>query len=315
MSGKEPLEFSSNEPLEVCEIEMIGCEKNSFGDGCTSCTLPENCEDCDVLTGSCYRCLSNLTGPNCLQENDNIILRNIPAIMFASYHTDTTSYSVDPFLLTDGLLNKSNCQSFAEVHVPTVVRIFVNTLKYYSIKKIKFHMLFDNIPDAGNIILQFAVNDYKSIWHGNFSFSEDGIYSLPYVKNAHALDINIAFAYTNVSSSTKAYVCELEVNGCPSGFYGTPCKKCKISACTFPRCDPSDGSCVCAASYPDSFCPQGALCRHGLYGKYCDQNCSSHCNTSFECHQGNGTCIGGCQDGWGSDKCDKGMQSTDFKIN
>lgn len=70
-----------------------------------------------------------------------------------------------------------------------------------------------DIPDAGNIILQFAVNDYKSIWHGNFSFSEDGIYSLPYVKNAHALDINIAFAYTNVSSSTKAYVCELEVNG------------------------------------------------------------------------------------------------------
>lgn len=51
------------------------------------------------------------------------------------------------------------------------------------------------------------------------------------------------------------------------------------------------------------------------YGKYCDQNCSSHCNTSFECHQENGTCIGGCQDGWGSDKCDKGMPSTNFEIN
>lgn len=77
-------------------------------------------------------------------ENDNIILRNSPAIRSASYRTDTTSYSVDRFLLTDGLLNKSNCQSFAEVHVPTVVRIFVNTQKYYSIKKIKFHMLFDS---------------------------------------------------------------------------------------------------------------------------------------------------------------------------
>lgn len=192
---------------------MIGCEKNSFGDGCTSCTLPENCEDCDVLTGSCYRCLSNLTGPNCLQENDNVILRNIPAIRSASYRTDTTSYSVDRFLLTDGLLNKSNCQSFAEVHVPTNVRMIVNTVKYHSIKTIKFHMLFDNIPGAGNIILQFAVNDDKSIWHGNLSFSEDGIYSLPYVKNAKFLDIDIAFAYTNVSLSTKAYVCELEING------------------------------------------------------------------------------------------------------
>lgn len=58
----------------------------------------------------------------------------------------------------------------------------------------------------------------------------------------------------------------------------------------------------------------GALCRHGLYGKYCDQNCSSHCNTSFECHQGNGTCIGGCQDGWGSDKCDKGIPLTTSKM-
>lgn len=60
------------------------------------------------------------------------------------------------------------------------------------------------------------------------------------------------------------------------------------------------------------FCT-GALCKHGFYGKYCNQNCSSHCNTSFECHQENGTCIGGCQDGWGSDKCEKGMQSTNFE--
>lgn len=79
-----------------------------------------------------------------LLENDNVILRNIPAIRSASYRTDTTSYSVDRFLLTDGLLNKSNCQSFAEVHVPTNVRIIVNTVKYHSIKKIKFHMLFDS---------------------------------------------------------------------------------------------------------------------------------------------------------------------------
>lgn len=58
----------------------------------------------------------------------------------------------------------------------------------------------------------------------------------------------------------------------------------------------------------------GKLCRHSLYGKYCDQNCSSHCNSSFECHQGNMTCIGGCQDGWGSDRCDKGMPSTNCEM-
>lgn len=49
---------------------ISGCEKNYFGDGCTPCDLPVNCEVCDVLTGSCYRCLSNLTGPDCVQGEE-----------------------------------------------------------------------------------------------------------------------------------------------------------------------------------------------------------------------------------------------------
>ena len=50
----------------------------------------------------------------------------------------------------------------------------------------------------------------------------------------------------------------------------------------------------------------GVLCKSGWFGKYCDQRCSNHCNVSYECYQGNGTCIGGCADGWTSDRCDQG---------
>lgn len=302
------LNFDSTEPIEVCEIEMMGCEKNYFGDGCTPCDLPVNCEVCDVLTGSCYRCLSNLTGPDCVQENKNIILGNIPDGLspWYLYYNEKKLYEIDGFLLTDGLINKSNCQSFAEL--PLRIHIWAGFNRLFYIGMLKFYMLFDNIPDAENVILQFDVSGSSHKWHGNFSVSVDGTYSLPYTKYSGYIFIQIAFVYTNVSWSSKAYVCELEVNGCPSESYGTPCRKCN-SGCTHSMCDQWDGSCICAASYPDFFCPQGALCRHGLYGKYCDQNCSSHCNTSFECHQVNGTCIGGCQDGWGSDKCDKGRKS------
>ena len=56
----------------------------------------------------------------------------------------------------------------------------------------------------------------------------------------------------------------------------------------------------------------GVLCKSGWFGKYCDQRCSNHCNVSYECYQGNGTCIGGCADGWTSDRCDQGKTSNHY---
>lgn len=58
----------------------------------------------------------------------------------------------------------------------------------------------------------------------------------------------------------------------------------------------------------------GALCKSGWFGKYCDQKCSSHCNVSNDCYQGNGTCKGGCADGWMSDRCDQGKTDETLKL-
>lgn len=56
-------------------------------------------------------------------------------------------------------------------------------------------------------------------WHGNFSVSKDGTYPLPFAGNSYFFVVDIEFAYTNVSSSTRAFVCELEVNGMYKIYY------------------------------------------------------------------------------------------------
>lgn len=56
-------------------------------------------------------------------------------------------------------------------------------------------------------------------WHGNFSVSKDGTYPLPFAGNSYYFVVDIEFAYTNVSSSTRAFVCELEVNGMYEIYY------------------------------------------------------------------------------------------------
>ncbi|XP_062587325.1 uncharacterized protein LOC134248960, partial [Saccostrea cucullata] len=51
--------------IELCEIEMYGCEVDHYGDDCLPCNKSDNCKVCDVNNGACYVCKKGYTGSNC----------------------------------------------------------------------------------------------------------------------------------------------------------------------------------------------------------------------------------------------------------
>nr|XP_034321117.1 receptor-type tyrosine-protein phosphatase epsilon-like isoform X2 [Crassostrea gigas] len=48
--------------LEICEVQIYGCELNHYGENCTSCGI--GCEVCDITSG-CTKCLSGHVFPAC----------------------------------------------------------------------------------------------------------------------------------------------------------------------------------------------------------------------------------------------------------
>ncbi|XP_065940920.1 uncharacterized protein [Magallana gigas] len=61
--------YSSTAELELCEVEVYGCQGISqYGDYCLTC--PSTCPDarCNMSTGSCFQCLDGFTGDNCTES-------------------------------------------------------------------------------------------------------------------------------------------------------------------------------------------------------------------------------------------------------
>eukprot|EP00105_Crassostrea_gigas_P041897 XP_019926045.1 PREDICTED: uncharacterized protein LOC105335938 isoform X2 [Crassostrea gigas] len=65
-----PEYYSSTAELELCEVEVYGCQGISqYGDYCLTC--PSTCPDarCNMSTGSCFQCLDGFTGDNCTERD------------------------------------------------------------------------------------------------------------------------------------------------------------------------------------------------------------------------------------------------------
>ena len=56
-----------------------------------------------------------------------------------------------------------------------------------------------------------------------------------------------------------------------------------------------------------------AVCNSRMYGVNCSQKCGA-CLDNEACHHTNGTCLNGCDKGYHSRKCDKGILSFIFSI-
>ncbi|CAH1772950.1 unnamed protein product [Owenia fusiformis] len=104
-------------------------------------------------------------------------------------------------------------------------------------------------------------------------------------------------------SKTILSLCEVKINVCEKGYFGSTCASrchCKDSS---EHCDKWTGVCTsgCAAGWKGTGCDQA--CDAGTFGSGCDKTC--HCKNNDVCDKATGECSNGCGAGW-TDDADNG---------
>ncbi|XP_065926592.1 uncharacterized protein [Magallana gigas] len=101
------------------------------------------------------------------------------------------------------------------------------------------------------------------------------------------------------STYVHSNLCEVEVYGCPGGFYSANCSiACPDTNC---YCHLETGTCQgCKPGYQGYLCK--SACGRGYYGAECQQECG-HCLDLSQCFHTNGSCLTGCDAGYNGEMC------------
>nr|XP_022300287.1 uncharacterized protein LOC111108596 [Crassostrea virginica] len=61
--------YSTTAFNEICELEVIGCPPQKYGDNC-SLSCPQNCQEghCDIVEGTCLGCVTGYNEPRCNKQ-------------------------------------------------------------------------------------------------------------------------------------------------------------------------------------------------------------------------------------------------------
>eukprot|EP00105_Crassostrea_gigas_P038686 XP_019922834.1 PREDICTED: cell death abnormality protein 1-like [Crassostrea gigas] len=98
-------------------------------------------------------------------------------------------------------------------------------------------------------------------------------------------------------------LCEVEVYGCLTPYYGEYCSLSCPKNCQEGHCNIEDGTCLgCVPGYTGPRCEKA--CTDNKYGLECSSTCGK-CLNGVKCNHVNGSCPNGCDAGSFSDKCDK----------
>ncbi|XP_056002134.1 receptor-type tyrosine-protein phosphatase U-like isoform X2 [Ostrea edulis] len=119
-------------------------------------------------------------------------------------------------------------------------------------------------------------------------------------------------SYTGVSDNAYINICEINVQGCGTGFYGANCTKCPEN-CLNGSCHFQIGFCFdCKDGYTGEMCE--SECAAGFHGQRCSLMCGD-CRDEAACNNMNGSCPDGCSAGRRGDKCDLDCEYGYFGYN
>ncbi|XP_056003373.1 uncharacterized protein LOC125657435 isoform X1 [Ostrea edulis] len=328
--------------LELCEIEIYGCETDYFGNDCQPCIKNDNCEVCDVNNGECYVCNTSYTGPNCSMSTDNVVLQKETRLY--SYDGYLYGYLYLPsYLLVDGYTTQPSCIDFKSYLNGTTFISYTYFWSWYNIKSVRLYFIYEGDAD---VYVNYTVGYYTSHSHSGIEriFANTTEVMVPFPHQVYYLLLSFSVVEIAEMNNVPVLLCEIEVNGCPANHYGSPCRPCPVNC---DQCNAIDGSCVCQAGYKGDNCTEACsnstygvncvyscghclnetcghvtgncllgcdvgwttnkcntACSSGWYGQSCALRCSSHCVTPHLCDRFTGTCLGGCATGWINKTCD-----------
>ncbi|XP_062602964.1 multiple epidermal growth factor-like domains protein 11 [Saccostrea cucullata] len=172
-----------------------------------------------------------------------------------------------------------------------------NASNDYTERFLGFYVYVSNTTDRLNGQLCFHDADYnKSMIPAvvNITCPVHGQYVIYY--NERLSNVTYSVGY---STDAHSELCEVEVFGCKSGFYGPNCSQPCPKDCRY--CEIETGVCTwCKPGYQGYQCYNE--CSGGKYGQDCGENCGA-CLGYEQCNYGSGSCTEGCDIGYEGTLC------------
>ncbi|XP_062575888.1 multiple epidermal growth factor-like domains protein 10 [Saccostrea cucullata] len=265
--------------LEICEIEVIGCNIRHFGENCALCNA---CSVCDVINGNC----TALCSPYCVAKQ-----------------CDTHGYCT--LGCTEGYWgNKCQnfCPSFCHLKICNRVDGICNSCidGYYGDRCEQLC----NSKCSGqkcNKDTGFCTTGCVSGYYGSYCQDRCGNCGTGICSrntgNCETCNKGVYGSQCDKKCSNNCLNKECRPidghcsNGCISGFYGSLCNMQCSENCVQTICS-RNGVCIngCKPNWTGDKC---AECSRTHHGPRCDQQCSPVC-LNGTCFSDNGSCIEGC---------------------
>ncbi|XP_056002221.1 platelet endothelial aggregation receptor 1-like isoform X2 [Ostrea edulis] len=267
--------------LEICEIQVNGCEIGKYGDGCRDCS---GCRTCDVISGVCpsvpcsVNCISGLcdsTTGYCTQGCVNgywgkTCTSICPQNCQGGSCDSTSGYCNDCSNNYWGQTCNTSCPQNCNRGVCDQK----NGSCYNGCTQGRYGLQCENTCNAkcsGNACIQnngVCTNGCSDFYYGDTCDYECSPYCSPRRCN-------------RVSGTCT---------GCSSGYFGSSCRETCSVNCAEGTCDQQMGKCHrgCKPSWTGDQCDR---CKSGLYGDICNNDCTT-CPSG--CNRHSGDCEGTC---------------------
>ncbi|CAC5409016.1 unnamed protein product [Mytilus coruscus] len=310
--------FNRDRVVELCYIEINGCWKGTWGDGCTT-DCPVECigRHCYPGNGSCIwgcdvqECFhgtcdaeTSICTKGCVPGRGGRYCTFYNTVHDRSAKQRVSGQSSPANVLVDG--NTTSCISIVSTGLNPYIQIGNESLIVITGVYLFFG---DRNPIVG--IHKVYCSNTTDSWVDGLE-----LYNAEYVnkdKNVFAVCKYIIYIPPVLIENAEIDICEIEIRGCPYGKYGDICQSICPDNCIGP-CDLITGNCLfgCVDGWRGEKC--GKACAVGKFGGQCLRNCSSNCLSS-PCDHVTGQCKAGCQKGWEGFNCTEECSTGNFGLH
>lgn len=292
--------------LEICEVEIYGCEQNQYGENCTECN--NRCLECDVTKG-CISCQGKFTGSYCELCLPGYTGNNCEITCPSGWYGLNCSMECSSHCFDDETCYHENgtclrgCDPGYRDHTCSKECI-KGTYGLGCLQNCSGNCFENQTCDfvSGNCPLGCSKGWTSSdcfIACSNGTFGENCMYNC----SGHCFKNETCNRFDGACDNG----CDIGWDGeacdreCPSGTFGFQCNSTCENNCKNQMCHSVTGMCTfgCIDGWIGDTCIE--VCPDGFFGGGCSENCG-RCEIGT-CHHVNGSCSGPCQVGWMGERC------------